>query len=364
MKKLKSIIIYGILVLLCVFTVVGYFMNKPNSVKEVSVNSNNISTLDSVNSTKDTDKIESTTSKHIDDVMTRASAEPESNPLIGIGLGDDYSKVTNSVIENAGSLKDIIKEGNTVLIKPNLCTSANPNSPLITDYRVVNEVVKQVKEYGASKVIIADGAILGNSLSDNSLEMNKYNTIQGVEFININDVAEKDCYELKPQKSLTGKALFIPKVYMDADVVITVAKLKTHFQPDAVVTLSLKNSFGATSGMVYGGSSSKSGLHQLGLKESILDINRIRRPDFAIIEGIVGGEGYGPLYNEPVKSNIMFAGKDLVALDTVALTFMGFKVDQVPHVKLAGEENMGITDLNKIVIKGADLDAIKMVFKR
>lgn len=81
-----------------------------------------------------------------------------------------------------------------------------------------------------------------------------------------------------------------------------------------------------------------------------------------MIEGIVGGEGYEPLYNTPVKSNIVFAGKDLAALDTVALTFMGLKVDQVPHVALAGKDGLGIMDLGKIKIVGVDLNAIKMTF--
>jgi uncharacterized protein (DUF362 family) len=59
---------------------------------------------------------------------------------------------------------------------------------------------------------------------------------------------------------------------------------------------------------------------------------------------------------------VVFAGNDPVALDSVALTFMGFTVDQVPHVKLAAKEGLGVSDLQKITVKGAELDAIKMDF--
>jgi uncharacterized protein (DUF362 family) len=193
-----------------------------------------------------------------------------------------------------------------------------------------------------------------------SLNINKYGNIKGVEMVNMNSFNKEDCYELRPENNTTGKALFIPKVYMDADVVINVAKLKTHHQ--AVVTLSLKNSFGIPSAKVYGGGL-KTGLHTLGLDESIVDLNLIRKADFFIIDGIVGGEGSGPINNTPVKSNIIFAGRDPVALDTVALTFMGFKLEQVPHVQLAGKKNIGISDLSKIRIVGADLNIIKMDFK-
>ena len=60
----------------------------------------------------------------------------------------------------------------------------------------------------------------------------------------------------------------------------------------------------------------------------------------------------------------MFAGKDPVAVDTVALNFMGFTVDKVSHVMLAGEKNLGISDLSQITVEGAVLDEIKMTFKR
>lgn len=296
---------------------------------------------------------------HVQDLLKKAITEPEPNPVIGIGRGTDYAKVTLEAIANAGGLNTLVKKGNLVLIKPNICGYAKAGSPTITDYRTVEAIVKQVAELGASKIVIAEGTITGNAFSDYFLQANKYDSIQGVELINLNALGKEDCYKLKPLKSLTGAELYIPKIFMDADIVINVAKLKTHFQPDAVISLSLKNSFGIPPGKIYG-TGYKNGLHLLGLKEAIIDLNRIRKPDFSVIEGIVGGKGYGPLYNDPVNSEIIFAGKDLAALDTVALTFMGYKVEEVPHVDLAGKEGLGITDLSKIKIVGADLNAIKM----
>ncbi len=296
---------------------------------------------------------------HVQALLKKALAEPNPNPVIGIGRGTDYTKVTLEAIKNADGINNLIKKGDLVLIKPNICGFSQAGSPQITDYRVVETIVKQAAELGASKIVIAEGTITGNAFESSALKMNKYDLIQGVELINLNALDKENCYKLKPLKSLTGAELYIPKIYMDADVVINVAKLKTHFQPDAVISLSLKNSFGVPPGKIYG-TGYKNGLHMLGLKEAIIDLNRIRKPDLSLIEGIVGGEGYGPLYNTPVKSNIIFAGKDLAALDTVALTFMGFKVDEVPHVLLAGKEGLGITDLSKIKIVGADLNAVKM----
>ena len=401
MLKVKSIIIYGIILILCAAAVAGYFMTRTGAPETVAVQTTDAATgtdaasaggtsADSQNagdnassaaaetgtaastgnasaadegSTANTGSDKSSLNAHVKEVMQKSVAEPDPNPVVGIGRGTDYAKVTEDAVKNAGGIEGIIKKGNTVVIKPNLCTLAEATDGRITDYRIVQKVVDMVKALGASRVIIAEGTIAGDAFSEPYLRKNKFDTIKGVELVNLNALNEEDCYELMPEKSMTGKAIFIPKIYMGADVVIGVAKLKTHFQPDALVSLTLKNSYGVPPGNIYG-LGSKDGLHSLGLKESIVDINKIRKPDFFVIDGIVGGEGYGPLSNTPVDSQIIFAGKDPVALDTAAATFMGFTVDEIPHLKLASDEKLGISDLNSIKIVGADLDKIKMKFKR
>lgn len=279
-------------------------------------------------------------------------------PIVGIGLGSDYPDVTRKAIENAGGLEGIIKENSTVVIKPNLVKPACLEDGIATDYRVVQEVVNIAKRCGAGKIIIAEATPYGNVF-----DIAMYNEISGAELFDMNDLGKESCYGLIPENSLTREVLFIPKVYMDADIVISVAKLKTHFEYDAGVTLSLKNSMGVPPTKFYG-IDYKEKLHLLGLKEAIVDLNKLRKPDFVVIDGIVGGEGYGPLMVRPVNSNIVLAGIDPVAVDTVALNFMGFTLEEVPHVRLAAQEGLGISDLTKIKIVGADLDSIKMKFER
>ncbi len=302
-------------------------------------------------------KNEAAITEHTQDKMQSALTNvPE--PIVGIGLGSDYPEVTRKAVENAGGLGGIVKENDTVVIKPNLVKPSSPEDGIVTDYRVVLEIVNTVKKCGAGRVVIAEATPYGNVF-----ELAKYNEISGVELVDMNDFSKDDCYELIPQNSLTKEVLFIPKLYMDADVVISVAKLKTHFEYDAGVTLSIKNSMGVPPTKFYG-VDYKEKLHLVGLKEAIIDLNKIRKPDFSVIDGIIGGEGYGPLLVRPVKSNIVLAGIDPVAVDTVALNFMGFTLEEVPHVLLAAQEGLGTADLNKIKIVGADLDLIKMKFER
>jgi uncharacterized protein (DUF362 family) len=290
-------------------------------------------------------------------------AEPDPAPVVGIGRGSDYAKTTEAAIAASGGLAGVVKKGDVVLIKPNLCTNSAPDKPNTTDYRVVKRIAELAREAGAARIVVAEGGFYGNCFSKTQAAINKYDSIAGVVLFDFNSCEKKDCYELTAPNSLIGRSLFIPKIYVDADVVITAAKMKTHFLSDAVVSLALKNVFGVPSEKIYGGYGDKSGLHNFPLAATIVDLNKIRKPDFSVIDGIVGGEGYGPVNNTPVKSEIVIAGKDPVAVDTVGLTFMGFAVDQVPHVMLAAKEKLGIADLSKITVKGADLSAIKMNFQ-
>jgi uncharacterized protein (DUF362 family) len=357
MNRIKTFLVYGVILVLCIAAFAGYFLaGKSNDAPVIKQKQASVSQSPGNAETGATDP----------DSVPDSTAKPynvtEENPLIGVGRGDDYDKVTREAVNNAGGIKDIVKKGDVVLIKPNICMYSDPGSPIITDYRVVQTVANMAREYGASRIIVAEGSIFGNAFEEGTVKQNKYDSIEGVELYNLNDCDKKDCYKIKADKSLTNQVLFIPKVYMDADVVISVPKLKTHSIPEATVSLSLKNSIGVPPLKLYG-YADKSGLHQLGIVECIIDINRIRKPDFIVIEGIVGGEGDGPLNNQPVDSKIIFAGKDPVAIDTAASYFMGFGIEEIPHLERAAKEGLGISDLNKIKVVGADLKTARMKFK-
>jgi uncharacterized protein (DUF362 family) len=298
-----------------------------------------------------------------------SAAAPARPPLVGISHGNrDYAAATRAAIASAGGLAGVIKAGDSVVIKPNICTEqAGAGSPQITDYRAVQAVIDLARQAGASRIILMEGSITGNPFSSAALALNKYNTLTGVdERIESGMITDESKLSgIMPSGSQNKEKYYLPKAYLDASKVITVAKLKTHFNAGA--TLSLKNSFGLAARAKHSaGMPMRFGLHGsrgTKLSGSIVDLNLIRMPDFAVLEGIVGGEGDGPVSCTAVDAKIMLAGQDLVALDTVGLTFMGLTVADVPHVKLASTLGLGLGDLAKIPVKGATLKDIAMRFK-
>jgi uncharacterized protein (DUF362 family) len=87
-------------------------------------------------------------------------------------------------------------------------------------------------------------------------------------------------------------------------------------------------------GRVYGWP--KDVFHVRGIPASILDIAAAVRPSLAIIDGIVGMQGDGPIMGDPVRSGVVVVSRDLVAADVTGASLMGTNPEKVPYLMEAG----------------------------
>jgi uncharacterized protein (DUF362 family) len=76
----------------------------------------------------------------------------------------------------------------------------------------------------------------------------------------------------------------------------------------------------------------------------------------------LAGEGNGPTNNAPVDAQIVLAGSDVMAVDTIASYFMGFNPQKLPHLKLAAENGLGEYRMDHIKVAGANIYEIRMDF--
>ena len=121
----------------------------------------------------------------------------------------------------------------------------------------------------------------------------------------------------------------------------------------------MKNCFGCLPGRVYGWP--KNALHWVGIDNAIVDVAGAVRPSYAIVDGIVGMEGNGPIDGTPKAAGILVFGDDLVATDTVTATMMGMDPRQIAYLHEAARF-LGVGDLERIVQRGEDPAAHAMTF--
>jgi uncharacterized protein (DUF362 family) len=169
----------------------------------------------------------------------------------------------------------------------------------------------------------------------------------GASFTDLN-TAPASAVTLRSRYTPLGE-LWIPDLLTQADVVVSLPKMKTHHW--AGVTLSLKNCFGCLPGRVYGWP--KNALHWVGIDNAILDIAGAVRPSYAIVDGIVAMEGNGPIDGTAKPAGVLVFGNDLVATDTVTASMMGMDPQQIPYLREAARF-LGQGDLERIQQVGED----------
>ena len=244
----------------------------------------------------------------------------------------------------------------TVLLKPNL-VGLDPQGVMNTHPAVIAATRESFLKLGASRVLIGDGPAMDRDTQAilESVRLKEFTGKLGKDFSDLN-IDEVERVELETRASRL-KELFLPKTVLGADFLVSIAKLKTHHW--AGVTLSLKNMFGIVPGSCYGWP--KNVLHWAGIDRSILDINAAARPDFAIVDGVLGMEGNGPIQGSPKYAGVFLFGDDPVAVDATACRVMGLLPEKVDYLRRAGTM-LGHLETSKIQQLGENVASVKTQF--
>ncbi len=252
-----------------------------------------------------------------------------------------------------GGLAGIIKRGDRVLIKPNMLSARCPGEGVTTHPAVVRGIVELVQEVGAE-------AIIGDSPGGTNRDLNHFWEVCGYKEVSEATGAplvslERELREVEVPGGVIYKTLHLSRIALEADVLITVPKLKTHSL--TLLTGAIKNLLGLIPGL------GKMEFHRRcpkpdDLGEAVVDIFSALKPRLAIMDAIVGMEGNGPVSDKLRDVGVLLAGPDAVALDTVAQTIMGLKPFDVPTTRAAAERGLGTADLRKIDIKGESLEEV------
>lgn len=232
-------------------------------------------------------------------------------------------------------LKDdlIVPQRAVVLIKLNLCLLKGPETGATVDPRVARGLIEWLlSNYSIEKIYLAeaDATHLGADMAFRVLGWyDHFKDMERVELFNLS----KDETVAIPCQHL-GE-LQMSKTMMEADLLVSLGKLKTHTQQK--ITCILKNQFGS---IPY----KYKIIYHPRLAEAICDAAAVRLPDLSVIDGLIAMEGNGPTNGIPKRTKLLMAANDPVAMDHFCAGLMGFKPLTVPHLKLAIETGLGNAD--------------------
>lgn len=241
--------------------------------------------------------------------------------------------------------ESIIPRDARVVIKPNLCTPSPEIIEVANTSPEVLSAICAVLKRRTSRVVIgeSDGV---RYTAEEAFDMNKTWDL-GKQFgFEVKSFSKDDLVEV-PHPHLKGWGL--PRTLLECDVFITTAKFKTH--ATTAFTGALKNQWGCIP------QHNRLILHKR-LHTLIGDVNKILKPRLAIMDGLVGMEGRGPINGVTVRLGVIAGSSDVVATDAACMRFVGLDPRTAKHVVHAAAIGLGNIDESQIDVD-ADCKAVK-----
>ncbi len=235
--------------------------------------------------------------------------------------------------------------GKKIVIKPNVLRTSKAEEHIVTNPALLRAVIDKVEELSPAEIVVGDNPGLFNyGDNENSFEQTGLMAAAKGYYKNLGDTTQH----------LAFNPAYMPKIgvskeIMDADILISLPKFKTHGL--TVMTGAIKNSYGILPG------AQKARLHQLAgsperFHEVIVEVFRLRVPDFFIMDAIVGMEGNGPASPELREIGLILAADNAVALDAVVARMMGVDPARLRFLQKAKAFGLGDFDAEMIEIDG------------
>src|SRR5207245_10842135 len=104
--------------------------------------------------------------------------------------------------------------------------------------------------------------------------------------------------------------------------------------------------------------------HWRGIDNSIVDIALTRTPDLAIVDGIIGMEGDGPLNGKPKHLGVIVMGTDLLAVDASCCRLMQLDPERMGYMLLGQRKKLGVLKAGAIQQIGEGLARLAQPFEQ
>jgi len=281
----------------------------------------------------------------------RKPAAPPS--LVSITRAPAYDQTLYDTLRRILQEHRVDIRGRNVVLKPNL-VEFEPGSSINTNPLLVHAAWEAFHAGGAANVRIAEGPGHRRNTLDLADAAGYLQTIPGFEDA-FTDLNVDDVRRIRPRRQFSRLAKwYLPATALGADLLVSMPKMKTHHWTGA--TLSMKNLFGVVPGGVYGWP--KNPLHWAGIDECIGDLYGAFPRQFAIVDGIVGMEGNGPISGTSKHAGVIVAGYDPVAVDATCCRIMRIDPHQIGYLNFdytrpANLEEAGIRQIGTGIVEVA-----------
>ncbi|MCL2058724.1 MAG: DUF362 domain-containing protein [Oscillospiraceae bacterium] len=246
---------------------------------------------------------------------------------IYINYGNDPAGMAEELMRRA-DVASLLRPGLRVTIKPNLVVARPASGGATTHPEIVEGAVRYLRACGVDDITIAEGSWVGADTA-RAFEACGYAALAKKYGVTLVDTKHDKAVSVK-NPYLEG--MKICESAVSADFIINVPVLKGHCQTG--MTCCLKNMKGLIP------DSEKRRYHSAGLDRPIAALATVVKPQLHIVDSICGDLDFEEGGN-PVVSNRILLGFDAVLLDSYCAPLIGYRPDDIGHLRLAKEFGAG-----------------------
>lgn len=244
-------------------------------------------------------------------------------------------------------------KGKNVLLKPNILLPKKPEAAVCTHPVVVGAAVKSFVAAGASHVFVGESPAVANStLAAKTTGIYEQVVGNGGEWVDFDGEVNVHC----PQARLS-QTLSFTSAFAKADVLVSISKLKSHQL--MCYTGAMKNLFGLVVGL------KKAQQHyrfsnKRDFATYLTDLNLAAKPQYAIMDAIVGMDGPGgPGNGRPIHMGFLASSRNILALDWICAAAAGYDPHEVPNLLDALERKHWLVSPEDIQLFGCTAQEIR-----
>ena len=249
------------------------------------------------------------------------------------------------VFDHFGGISHFVSKGERVLLKVNLVSGHDIERRVTTDPAIVRAVAELVLGAGGVPFIADSPGIDSFAKAAEKAGFTHIAQELGIECRELTDPID-----LPVSDSAEFKHIQVSRQVLEADKVISLAKLKTHGQ--MYLTMGVKNLFGCVPGRLKAGWHYNVGLSRERFAGLLLDIYAGVRPCFTLLDGVIGMDGDGPTSGNPYEFGIIAGTHDALTMDFWLCRMLGAKLEDYPLYLAAKRRGLMQCEMNADDVEG------------
>lgn len=265
----------------------------------------------------------------------------------------EYNEVLESVnrgINLLGGASSFLRDGEEIVLKPNLL-AGDPPKKAVTTHPSVFKAVAEIFQKAGAQLYYGDSP----GISKPERAAKKAGIKDIADELGIPSANFQIPVNVSYPDAILAKQLKLAAGVVNGRSLISISKMKTHGYTR--ISGAVKNQFGCVPGFIKGEYHVKMP-DTTKFSAVLVDINNFLKPKLFIMDGITAMEGNGPRGGNPINMNVLLFSTDPLACDAIFCKLINLDPEYVPYMKIGLQAKLGTYKYDKIDIVGDDVEGL------